>query len=208
MKSLSVFLLLAARLLAAAETNKLYVTDDGFLFMTRADGEVIMDPRKVEESKSSEESLPAKEFPSGNWGSPTNGFQLSLRFDKQLYEVGDPVIATILLRNVTNATLNYFSSISELGSAVDFQVANGEGAVLLANNERSDFYNVGNRQLAPGTQHKYQARLNGRVDLSKPGKYIVFARYPIAVQPERIFAYSAKVTIEIKDVSSPRSQQE
>src|SRR5437867_456520 len=92
-------LLLVYRITHAEETNKLFITDNGFLV---ADHE-----RLLEEAKKSKESLPAEAFPEGNWGSPKKGFQLSLRFDKPTYTNGENITAIILLRNVTNTTVAY-----------------------------------------------------------------------------------------------------
>jgi hypothetical protein len=195
-------LLIATSLSIAAETNKVFVTDDGFLFHTKVSGEVIMDPQKVEAAKSSRESLPADQFSEGNWGTVTNGFQLSIRFDKQVYAVGEPVVATVLLRNTTSTTLRYFWISSELDSPVDFVLTSGAGAIIPPFRNRTEAFNSGNRELAPYTQHKYVSRLNTRFDLSANGKYTVCARYILAFQPDRV-AESGKVSVEIKDPSSP-----
>jgi hypothetical protein len=102
----------------ADDTNVLFVTDDDFriALMTPAtnDGIRYTGWPEVKErynalltqAQNSEESLPAKDFPEGNWGPVTNGCQLSLRFTKSVFKVGEPVTATLLLRNVTEHTLN------------------------------------------------------------------------------------------------------
>src|SRR5208283_2339530 len=92
----SLVLLLAAiiSVSGAGDTNKVFLTEDGFLRVDRA--------RKLEEAKKSKESLPAEEFPEGNWGTVTNGFQLSLRFEKTAFARGEPIVAVLLLRNTTN----------------------------------------------------------------------------------------------------------
>jgi hypothetical protein len=45
-----------------------------------------------------------------NWGKIAEGFQLSVQPIKSLFTNGQPVLATILLRNATNAQLTYFRS--------------------------------------------------------------------------------------------------
>ena len=65
-----------------------------------------MNPQKVKEGKKLKESLPANEYPEGKWGGIKGGFQLSMCFEKQIFTNDEPIMATILVRNVTNHVLS------------------------------------------------------------------------------------------------------
>lgn len=84
-----------------------FVTDDGKLFWSNSSGQRLMPTNKINAAQKSPESRPADEDPEGSWGRVQNGFQLSIRTDKRSYAVGEPIKATILLRNVTNTPLVY-----------------------------------------------------------------------------------------------------
>jgi hypothetical protein len=93
-------------LVKAADTNLFYVTDDS-PFYDPAGMRFHMDPKAVEASKTNQECLPAKDFPEGNWGEAQGGFQLSLRIEKRVFKNGEPILAVLLLRNVTNTSVLY-----------------------------------------------------------------------------------------------------
>jgi len=182
---------------STAETNKLYVTDDGFLIRQAANGQTSMDPKQVEDAKTSRESLPAEEFPEGNWGKVQDGFQLSLRFDKPKYKVGEPITATILLRNITNRTLMYQASfIAGKSSPIGLAVTDHQSNLVRPTSDIIRVISSHEKKLYPNTQHKYQERLNAMYNLTTNGTYSVYAQTKIAC-PSCVEVESANVTIEI-----------
>ena len=64
-------------------------------------------PEQIQKAQREQESRPSKEDPGGNWGPVVEGFQLSLRFEKETYTNGEPVRAYVLLRNVSDRSLVY-----------------------------------------------------------------------------------------------------
>jgi hypothetical protein len=84
--------------------------DTNELFITLPDSLIGPNYREdhLNEAKTNRESLPAKQFPEGNWGEPGCGFQLSLRFERTTYTNGEPITAIILVRNITNDTIVFF----------------------------------------------------------------------------------------------------
>ena len=71
-----VFLLLSLSIVLSVPvdgTNKLYITDDGWLSVYA--GEPTDTHRKalIEQAKKTMESLPAEDFPEGNWGKLQTG---------------------------------------------------------------------------------------------------------------------------------------
>ncbi|MGH7989516.1 MAG: hypothetical protein ACREDS_04880 [Limisphaerales bacterium] len=163
-----------------------FLTDDGKTFWYKS-GQRLIDTRKIKEAQNSPESKPASEDPEGNWGQATNGFQLSLRFEKQSFTNGEPVIATMLMRNVTDKSQIYFRPT---------HVAATKDGKPLKRKDETGFMQITvspETKLFPQTQNKYQENLNQIFDLSESGEYIFEAvcRHPKVA--------SQKVKIEIKN---------
>src|SRR5437588_386756 len=92
---------------AGAQTNSAYVTEDPA-------GKYSRVPPTAEELKAAEgakEARPADQDMEGNWGRATEGFRLSVRLSKSVFTNGEPVVATVFLRNVTDGPLIYFISL-------------------------------------------------------------------------------------------------
>ena len=87
---------------------------------------------KGPEGKYSHERLPSEDDPGGNWGSPTNGVQMSVRLYQTNFTTGDAVSAVVLLRNVgqtpfedgggSGVNYPYFLSLSRDGEKLELSV--------------------------------------------------------------------------------------
>jgi hypothetical protein len=177
----------------ATDTNTIYVTDEGFLSINYSE--------KVKEARESKESLPAEDFPEGNWGAITNGFQLSLRFDKQVFTNGEPMFANILLRNTTNQIRTYtvsLSSVANRSEPIGLSVFSETGAGISPTSASDDnvIVSTRGRSLIPKTQHKYTERLDKIYDFKTNGSYFAQAALTVFC-PNRITITSAKVPIKI-----------
>jgi hypothetical protein len=193
MKILSLVLLLVAIgcVSGAGGTSTVFLTDDGFLRVDRT--------RKLEEAKKSKESLPAEQFPEGNWGPVTNGFQLSLRFEKIRFARGEPIVAAMLLRNTSTNILKYrVASITGRDGPIGFVVSDAGGAVKPVPTGETAIISSSVAVLAPSTQHKYVEQLNKRFDLQKSGCYTVYARFGPGF-PNCREVESAKATFEVEE---------
>jgi hypothetical protein len=146
----------------------LFLTEAGIrpLFWYTRSGERLVEIRTIEAARGSKESRPASEDPEGHWGQATNGFQLSLRFEKEVYTNGEPVLATMLVRNVSNVQLQYLFPARV--------AATKDGSRL----KRKDDIGVARRGparlLYPQTQARDQENLNQVYDLT-PGEYKFWA---------------------------------
>jgi hypothetical protein len=178
---LTSLLLLCCANLFASETNKLFITINEW------------DKDVSNQTNGISEYLSAEQFPAGNWGQATNGIQLSLRFDKPAYTNGESIIATILVRNVTNKTADYHNiHVYGRDGPVRFYVFStdnhnvegiqgGEGSATDAD-------------VLVGSQRKFVERLNKDYCLTN-GTYFVQA---YVVTGYRVaYAKSAKVPITI-----------
>jgi hypothetical protein len=174
-----------------SSTNKIYVEDDGFLSLNYAE--------KIEVAKKTRESLPAESFPEGNWGLITNGFHLSLRFEKEVFTNGEPIAAIILLRNISDKVLTYraaFPSGAPQAGPIALKVftETGEMVAPIANDFRS--VSTRGRSLHPESQHKYLQPLDKEYNLKTNGTYFVTARL-VVPSPNLTIVESAKVKVVI-----------
>lgn len=146
---------------------------------------MIMDSNKVEAAKAMRECLPAEDFPEGNWGKVQAGMQMSLRFDKQVYKDGEPIVAILLLRNVTNQPVQHSALAAGYGYAdgpVEFEVAKSDGKSISQNlcvtgnltGMPSEFA----QDVAGQTEIKLMERLDKRFNLSN-GTYFVQANIQV-----------------------------
>jgi hypothetical protein len=174
-------LLLGAIVNSSAQTTNvippnLFLTDNGFLFWFGHTRERLVDINKIKEAKASKESRPADQDVEGHWGQATNGFQLSLRFEKGIFSNGEPVVAVTLMRNITNQPQNYFRPV--------YIVATKDGKPL----KRKDNKDINvieitispKTTLFPQTQKREIERLDQIYDLAQSGEYLFRAecRYP------------------------------
>jgi hypothetical protein len=133
--------------------------------------EDMWSPEKIEEAKTNAECQPSEKDPAGHWSPIFYGYQLSVRFNRNVFHTNEPVIAIIIFRNAgTNALHNF----TPYGGDLDFKIVvkdeNG--------NELPDSFvpgrTTGHSSYWPsGTQFKYESNLTKRHGLSKPGTYSV-----------------------------------
>jgi hypothetical protein len=156
---------------ANAHTN--YVTVD----RVRGDLPVAIGDQLPEESK------PAIEDKEGKWGPVVAGAQISIRFKKETFRMGDRIEAVILLRNASTNELQY---ITAFGRNEDFYITviddNGTRIAELANRRAAS---SGVSRLEAGTQHRFRVNLEDRFKLEKPGTYAVCVRRGIPDANER-----------------------
>ena len=88
---------------ALAQTNQLYVTDK---ISTNYDLFCTVTNQAVNAAYSPE-SRPTRDDPEGNWGQIYEGFQLSIRLEKANFTNDEPITASIIFRNVTNAPIKF-----------------------------------------------------------------------------------------------------
>jgi hypothetical protein len=127
------------------------------------------------------ECLPADSDPRGNWGFATEGFQLSIRFPQAEVRLGQPVTATLLLRNTTESELGY---LAFLGTGTDWplgELAASDAqyrAVPRTRNPQDKRSLDGSGRwftLPARTQRKYTVRVDGVFQLARTGDYTVWA---------------------------------
>jgi hypothetical protein len=142
-----------------------FVTDDGKVFWYRH-GRQLVDIRKIEQAKKSQESRPAEQDPQGNWGEQADGFQLSLRFEKQTFTNGEDIAAIMLMRNVTTNSQTYFRPTYVVA------MKDGKPVKKLHNTAMKEMMVSPETTIFPQTQHEYREHLRQEYNLSESGEYI------------------------------------
>jgi LPXTG-motif cell wall-anchored protein len=110
----------------------------------------------------------------GNWSLPLRGFQVSLRFPTNKYSIGQPIMAVVLVRNVSS-NLIYFGS-PDGQAPVTFVVADDtRRSVKVKPSGVQQPWSSKGVGLQPKTQRKYLERLDNRFELTRPGTYVISA---------------------------------
>jgi len=145
--------------------TNLFITDDGLVFWYKSTGERVIHIFTIKHARDSRESQPADKDPEDNWGSATNGFQLSLRFEKNIFTNGEPMIATMLMRNISSQPQQYFrpTRIIAMKDGQQLSPKNDTDLIKITMSPEMTIY--------PQTQHKYQVDLSQEYDLSTNGEY-------------------------------------
>jgi hypothetical protein len=185
--------LLAAALLrglllmpALAQTNRFFITDES----QAPYKEEPFSPEEVERARTALDSRPADEDPEGHWGPVAEGFQLSLRLEKESFTNGEPVTARLLLRNVSTNELRYPVAFGNKDIETTLILMRGEERVRPR--EELESGAPFNEQLKrvfrgtesfwpsrPGTQRRFLFDLGKLFDLSGNGEYTVRAKRKI-----------------------------
>jgi hypothetical protein len=176
-------LFLAVTLVAAqsTQTNQVWVTDDGSAYF-ESNGVFSLNPRKLAEAQRLPECQPAELDPAGNWGTPGEGFQISLRLPKATYGTNEPIAATVITRNLTTNQI-YFT----VGMLKSLEVVASRGGQPLRTKEEIGMEKLPPFQrelramrshphdwsVAPRTQSSETIRLDELFDLSVAGDYSV-----------------------------------
>jgi hypothetical protein len=139
-------------------------------------------PNAVDKDFSTEELTrqtgPATNDMAGHWGDVISDAQASIRFPKNIYTPGEPIIATILLRNYSDKSLFLVAMFLSEGPAPFSLIAlDGQGQPL----KQKESLDMGSAtmdstkplSLSAGWQSKFKQRVDSKFDLSKPGTYLI-----------------------------------
>jgi hypothetical protein len=137
-----------------------------------------------EQFKDPDEMLRAEDDGSGNWGEGLDGLQMSIRTRKTTFEIGEPIIATILLRNSSSKAL----TLSGSGSwkllnitIIDDAKSKVPSSLAMAAARGTSGGGIRFVELPARSQFKYQIRLDRNFVLDRPGSYVMYVRRRIAL---------------------------
>jgi len=192
------------------ETN-IFITDNSYgaseSTVRTTSGFIVFRPEKIEEAKKNPESLPAKDFPQGNWGTEIGDTQLSCRFEKTTFTNGEPITAVILVRNVTLTNIVHYSPfLGAVDGPVNLVVTTENGEILPEKKYHGSILANVPRMIVPGTQHKYNERLDSGYTLTN-GTYLVSAVLNWSSKENRYLNESGKAKITIVPTKPPEEPQ-
>lgn len=121
-------------------------------------------------------SRPAKDDSAGNWGAVSNSMQVSVRFAKKSFRSGEPVVATVLVRNTGEEAVEFFTTLNPNYDFVVVLEYNGHELAPKRNLPRAG--GAGRTlTLYSKTQHKHEINLDDRFDLTAKGSYSIRIRW-------------------------------
>jgi hypothetical protein len=151
----------AATAKAGYGTNSFFVTIDTW----------GVTPAAIEQAKTNSECRPAEEDAAGHWGRIAEGYQLSIRFEKETFRSGEPVPAKLIFRN---ASTNYLLYATPFGADLDFEIrVVDQNGRRLPDSARPTRTTGRGTRFVPGTQFEFVSNLMQRYGLAKPGTYSV-----------------------------------
>ena len=160
-------------------------------------------------ARQSPECRPAENDPEGNWGEPSEGFQLSLRFAPRLYTNREPIIFRCIMRNLSDRELSYrraaprgdmeITAWDGVGTWIPNKVDRAATNAILRALFRSHELGAASHAVAKGRQSVSEFLLNDWYTLS-PGLYEVCIGWRVpkfSGEPGFGWVYSAHTFIEI-----------
>lgn len=196
------------------QTNRAFRTTS--LIGERFEPKSLKEAREFYDNTLVRETLPAEEYPEGNWGPVTNGLRMSIRFYQTTFTNGEPIHAIILWRNV-GADPGYFSSASWENYPFELYLSH-EGNKIKPlmprlNQDPASFDgSAGGSTVEPGTQWRFNLRLDKIFDLNHPGTYELKAkRGDFSVKDKRnvmVQSGTARFQIQPKPTDSTETKSE
>jgi hypothetical protein len=162
------------------------------------------------------EVLPSTEDRDGHWGLVTNGLQLSLRFRRSEYQIGEPVRAVMILRNL-DSTNHALWIPAASGARWAFTVRYGTNREITIRPKVKSEYDNGTPPpgsplvLEPLTEWWGTVDFSSVLDLTKAGQYSVQAICPEWVssnEKSRGEAVSGIAQITISEKLSASGQEQ
>ena len=169
---------------AVAQISGTYTTSQQFAYSTR--GVPLSYSNLIDHDMLRLLEGPAENDPTGNWGFVDDGVQISLRFDRQFYTMGQSITGILAIRNVSKEQRNY-STWGAPHVQFGIVVMDDKGREVNERGVTNDFQRRLNRivnnpkpvYLRGLTQSVSTFRLDGVYELEQPGRY--FARASVKV---------------------------
>jgi hypothetical protein len=185
----------------AALTNA-YLTINDFEEDALVLGKARIEPNRLTAALRSNQSKPAEEDLEGNWGRPSAGLLLSVRFEKIEFRSRESISATILLRNVSDQDKVFDATQPDW----DFRFAiRNEDGNLLQDREptpRGDAQRFISPRALPiyvRTQRRFIVPLSSHFILEAAGKYSISVmarvRQPNGSEPLEVVSATAHIQV-------------
>lgn len=140
----------------------------------------VVDYEEVKAAMAAPENRPVALDPEGHWGKENGGYQLSVRFKKSAFSTNEPIIGSVIVRNVgermLGVVLNIPDNLNRIIVCDSNNVVVAPRPILPATTFKERLQGIvngaGGRILSPAMQFKYELDVREKYDLP-PGKYSV-----------------------------------
>jgi hypothetical protein len=186
--------LLVSTFIASAATN---FTTQGILHLGPNDATDPW-PRTEDAAREPIESVPPDQDPEGNWGPVVGRFQVSVRMKKDTYATGEPIVARVIVRNVSDTPTSFWC----MSGCVPFDITllDDSGRPQLLKNPRW-MGSSGPLQLAPASQWKLHATLHQYPELTNVGTHTFQYTRPIMTETGLVKVTSGPVKFQLRDAT-------
>jgi len=123
---------------------------------------------QLEFAKRLPECRPAELDPDGHWGAVICGFQMGLRFSTNTFVLGEPIEATVIIRNTTTNSLTLFAPQAE---SLQILVTNGSKDVLPESPKKLMISGPASLRFPERRQLRYSLAMDKKVIFPAPGTY-------------------------------------
>jgi hypothetical protein len=124
-------------------------------------------------AQTSPDARPASQDTGGNWGDTAGGVQMSVRFEKPEFVVGEKISVWVIVRNVAQTNIFYpidfYDPFSRMSGTIT--VRDNQGLALAKTNASPWTAKGGHQTIRPGWQRKFDVRLDNVFALSAPASY-------------------------------------
>jgi hypothetical protein len=149
---------------------------------------ITITPEQIAAARTAPDCREAEDDPQGHWGTPWEGAQLSIRLQKEHFTNGEPIVACVTLRNISDRVL-YFD-VGPYPEEKDTKIVLTRGQERLLGvddpkpgetfQERFRYVRAGSSPgfvpISPGTQRQFFRDLSKMFDLSVVGSYSAYAQ--------------------------------
>ena len=184
----------------------LFLTDDDSVFRVRhtnSSNQNYIRREIISTALSSPQCRPAEYDAEGHWGPIVGGWQLSLRFPRTNFTLGEPIVATVLVRNVTTTEMDF---LPLTGSGGDFPVTWSRREDNVGSRgeftEPQGLISSLARHVRPKTQRQSLLKLDRLIPTNAPGTLAVSVRTRTYVPKRKGFIEFGSATATIRLASS------
>ncbi len=148
---------------------------------------ITITPEQIAAARVAPDCRAAEDDPQGHWGAPWEGAQLSIRVQKEHFTNGEPVVACVTLRNVSDRVLYFDVGAYPEEKDTKVVLTRGQERILGVDDpkpgetflRRLSYIRAGSSPgpmpISPGTQRQFFRDLSKVFDLSAAGSYSAYA---------------------------------
>jgi hypothetical protein len=155
-------------------------------------------PKTEDAAREPIESVPAEQDAEGNWSPVVARFQVSVRMRKATYATGEPIVARVIVRNVSDTPTSFWC----MSGCVPFDITllDDFGPPQLLKNPLW-MGSAGPLQLPPASQWKLHAALHRYPELTNVGTHTFQYTRPIQTETGLVKVTSSPVKFSVREAT-------